>query len=60
MLMPGVLKKMESSVVTVSMFGSVISTVGEPEVVEKLEMIGDLGEGNAKYAKLWDEIKAGE
>ena len=31
-----------------------------PEVVEKLEMIGDLGEGNAKYTKLWDEIKAGE
>ena len=31
-----------------------------PEVVEKLEMIGDLGEGNVKYTKLWDEIKAGE
>ena len=31
-----------------------------PEVVEKLEMIGDLGEHNATYTKLWDEIKAGE
>ena len=31
-----------------------------PEVVEKLEMISDLGEGNAKYARIWDEIKAGE
>ncbi len=30
------------------------------EVVEKLEMIADLGEGNAKYARLWDEIKAGQ
>ena len=31
-----------------------------PEVVEKLEMLADLGAGNAKYTKLWDEIKAGE
>ena len=31
-----------------------------PEVVEKLEMIGDLGELNTRYTKLWDEIKAGE
>jgi spermidine/putrescine transport system substrate-binding protein len=31
-----------------------------PEVVEKLEIIDDLGENNAKYTKLWDEIKAGE
>ena len=31
-----------------------------PEVVEKLEMIADLGENNAKYAKIWDAIKAGE
>ncbi len=31
-----------------------------PEVVEKLEMIGDLGEQNTRYTKLWDEIKAGE
>ena len=31
-----------------------------PEVVEKLEMIGDLGERNTSYTKLWDEIKAGE
>ena len=30
------------------------------EVVEKLEMIGDLGELNTRYTKLWDEIKAGE
>jgi spermidine/putrescine transport system substrate-binding protein len=29
-----------------------------PEVLEKLEMIADLGEGNAKYTRLWDEIKA--
>ena len=29
-----------------------------PEVVEKLEMIADLGDGNAKYTQLWDEIKA--
>ena len=29
-----------------------------PEVVEKLEMIADLGEANAKYAKLWNEIEA--
>jgi spermidine/putrescine transport system substrate-binding protein len=31
-----------------------------PEVVEKLEMLADLGEDNVKYTKLWDEIKAGE
>ena len=31
-----------------------------PEVVEKLEMIGDLGDKNVQYTKLWDEIKAGE
>lgn len=31
-----------------------------PDVVEKLEMIDDLGEGNEKYTRLWDEIKAGE
>ncbi len=31
-----------------------------PEVVEKLEMIGDLGEQNTRYTQLWDEIKAGE
>lgn len=31
-----------------------------PEVVAKLEIIDDLGENNAKYTKLWDEIKAGE
>jgi len=31
-----------------------------PEVVAKLEMIDDLGEFNAKYTRLWDEIKAGE
>lgn len=31
-----------------------------PEVVEKLEMIRDLGENNIKYTRLWDEIKAGE
>ena len=31
-----------------------------PEVVAKLEMLADLGEGNLKYTKLWDEIKAGE
>ena len=31
-----------------------------PEVVEKLEMIDDLGADNAKYTKIWDEIKAGE
>ena len=31
-----------------------------PEVVAKLEMIGDLGDQNVKYTKLWDEIKAGE
>ena len=30
-----------------------------PDVVERLEMIADLGENNAKYARLWDEIKAG-
>ncbi len=30
------------------------------EVVERLEMIADLGENNVKYTKLWDEIKAGE
>ena len=31
-----------------------------PDVVEKLEMIDDLGADNAKYTKIWDEIKAGE
>ena len=31
-----------------------------PEVVEKLEMIRDLGEGNVLYTRLWDQIKAGE
>ena len=31
-----------------------------PEVVEKLEMIGDLGDQNVKYTQLWDAIKAGE
>jgi len=31
-----------------------------PEVVEKLEMIADLGEANAKYAKIWEEIEAAE
>jgi len=30
------------------------------ETVSKLEMIEDLGENNAKYNKLWDEIKAAE
>ena len=30
------------------------------EVVSKLETIADLGENNAKYTKIWDEIKAGE
>jgi spermidine/putrescine transport system substrate-binding protein len=30
------------------------------ETVAKLEMIADLGEDNAKYNKLWDEIKAAE
>ncbi|MGD9781099.1 MAG: spermidine/putrescine ABC transporter substrate-binding protein [Kiritimatiellia bacterium] len=31
-----------------------------PEVVEKLEMIGDLGEDNAKYVRLWDRIQGGK
>ena len=31
-----------------------------PEVVAKLEMIGDLGDQNVKYTRLWDAIKAGE
>ena len=31
-----------------------------PSVVGKLEMIRDLGESNAKYAKLWGEIQDGE
>ena len=31
-----------------------------PEVVERLEMIADLGPANAKYAKLWEEIQAGQ
>ncbi|MGD9613481.1 MAG: spermidine/putrescine ABC transporter substrate-binding protein [Kiritimatiellia bacterium] len=31
-----------------------------PDVVAKLEMIGDLGENNRAYTKLWDEIKAGD
>ena len=30
-----------------------------PEVLEKAEMIQDLGEGNAKYLKIWNEIQAG-
>lgn len=31
-----------------------------PEIREKSEMIEDLGEDNAKYTKVWDEIKAAE
>ena len=31
-----------------------------PDVVKKLEMIADLGADNAKYARIWDEIKASE
>ena len=31
-----------------------------PEVVARLETIADLGEDNAKYVRLWDDIKAGE
>ena len=31
-----------------------------PEVLEKAEMIQDLGEGNAKYLKIWNEIKASQ
>lgn len=31
-----------------------------PEVIAKLEMIHDLGEGNQKYTRLWDEIKGSE
>ncbi len=30
------------------------------EVIARLEMIHDLGEDNAKYTKVWDEIKGGE
>ncbi len=30
-----------------------------PEVVEKLEMIGDVGQDQAKYEKLWEEIQNG-
>lgn len=30
-----------------------------PEVLEKAEMIADLGAGNAKYEKIWNEIQAG-
>jgi spermidine/putrescine transport system substrate-binding protein len=30
------------------------------EVIAKLETLADLGENNAKYTKLWDQIKAGE
>ena len=30
-----------------------------PEVLEKAEMIADLGAGNAKYEKIWNEIKSG-
>ena len=31
-----------------------------PEVVEKLEMIGDLGGDSLKYARLWDQIEGGK
>ena len=31
-----------------------------PEVVEKLEMIGDVGPSQVKYEKIWQEIQAGE
>lgn len=31
-----------------------------PEVRERSEVIQDLGEDNAKYAKVWDEIKAAD
>jgi spermidine/putrescine transport system substrate-binding protein len=31
-----------------------------PEVVAKLEMLADLGESNAKYEQLWEEILAAE
>lgn len=31
-----------------------------PEIREKSEMINDLGADNAKYTKVWDEIKAAE
>ena len=39
-----------------------VAVVGflKEEVIAKLEMIGDLGENNVKYTKLWDAIKAGE
>ena len=30
-----------------------------PEVVEKLEMIGDIGPSQVKYEKIWQEIQAG-
>ena len=30
-----------------------------PEVVEELEMIGDIGASKSKYEKMWEEIKAG-
>lgn len=32
----------------------------KPEIQEKCEVIDDLGENNAKYTKIWDEIKAAE
>lgn len=32
----------------------------KPEIQEKCEVIGDLGENNVKYTKIWDEIKAAE
>ena len=30
------------------------------EVVEKLEMIGDIGKSQAKYEKIWEEIRSGQ
>ena len=32
----------------------------KPEIQAKCEVIDDLGENNAKYTKIWDEIKASE
>jgi|GEM_PF-1496767 hypothetical protein len=37
-----------------------VQCIPTEEVIAKLEMIGDLGENNVKYTKLWDAIKAGE
>lgn len=31
-----------------------------PAVVERSELLRDLGDGNAKYGRIWDEIKAAE